>query len=96
MLLCCALFLAQLQIVGEDVEGVVLIVWFQQLLLALLQVAVVFGDYAHRWANDEEYIGERDIHLTRIRREHGHQVQLEFKMPHCARFQTYGHLERLQ
>ena len=54
--------LTQLQVVTKYVESVVLIVRLQQLLLALLQVAVVFGDDTHRGPQDEKDVLKRELH----------------------------------
>ena len=57
-----ARLLAQLQVVSKYVEGVVLIVRLQQLLLTLLQVAVVFGDDTHRRPQDEKDVLKGELH----------------------------------
>ena len=52
----------QLQVVCEDVKGVVFIIWVKHFLFSLLQVAFVFRQDAHRGANNEEGVVEGDLH----------------------------------
>ncbi len=64
--LVCSLLLAQFEVVSEYVEAIVFIVWLQQLVITLLQIAIVFGDHANGWADDEKDVVEDDMHRVGV------------------------------
>ena len=81
------LLLAHPQVVLVDIERIALVVRLQELLLTLLEVAVVLRHAIQGGSYYEEYFFEADGHGIRIARKHRHQAKLQLQLADRARLE---------